>query len=63
MIPWFLVTLIDHLAWPLGYQNYVTAQGGPGWHRGRFGADRVHFMRKAPGAKRVPKLKAVKLWS
>lgn len=58
MIPWFIVGLIDLVAWPLGYQTYVTAQGGPGLHRGRFGADRIHFIKKAPGATRLPRLKA-----
>lgn len=58
MFLWPLVFLIDRLAWPLSYQTYVTAQGGPGWHRGRFGADKVHFIRKVPGAKQFKKLKS-----
>ncbi|GEP09826.1 hypothetical protein [Methylobacterium gnaphalii] len=57
MFPWFFVAIIDRLAWPLGYQTYVTAQGGPGYHRGRIGADRIHIVRKAPDAQRVPALK------
>lgn len=56
MIPWFVVSIIDTIAWRLGYQTYVKAQGGPGWHRGRFAADRVRFIRRDPNAKRMPKL-------
>lgn len=57
MIPWFLVSVVDFFAWHLGYQVYVTAQGGPGWHRGRFGADKVHLIRHPVGEPRPRKLK------
>lgn len=60
MIPWMLVAAIDAVAWRLGYQTYVWATGGPGWHRGRFGADRISFIRRTGEEKRLPKLKAHK---
>jgi len=59
-IPWFLVSLVDWFVWPLGYQTYVTALGGPGWHRGKFGADSVHFIKRAstrPRFKRIHSLR------
>lgn len=58
IIPWFLVSWIDSIAWWLfGLQIMVTAQGGSGFHRGRIGADRVHFIRPQPGAVRPKPLK------
>lgn len=58
IIPWFVCTIVEHIAWPLGWQTYVRAVGGAGWHRGRIGVERIHFVRRDPKAKRVPKLKA-----
>jgi len=52
MIPWPLVRLIDWLASPFGFDTYVRATGGPGWHWGRLGAERVFFVRRPPGQKR-----------
>lgn len=49
MIPWVLVAAIDAVAWQFGFQTYVRAIGGPGWHRGRFGADRIYFIRFSGG--------------
>lgn len=60
MIPWMLVAAIDAVAWRFGYRTWVTAVGGPGWHRGRFGADRIHFKHRTRDEKRLPKLKARK---
>jgi len=53
MIPWFVVDIIDRLAFAFGYQTYVTARTNG------FGADRVHFI-YAPDAERLPRLKARK---
>lgn len=58
MIPWFIVKIIDIIAWQFGYQIYVRARGGPGWHWGRIGAERIYFIWADPEVKRVPKLKA-----
>lgn len=55
IIPWPIVSLIDAVAWPLGYQVYVTAIGGAGWHRGHLGADRLHFVKRHPAAARLPR--------
>ena len=57
MVPWLIVAVIDQIAWWFGFQVYASAVGGPGWHRGRIGADSIHFVRCAPGAKRLPKLR------
>lgn len=57
MIPWFIVHAIGEVAWWLEYDTTVLAQGGPGWHRGRLGADRIYFHKSAPGARRLPRLK------
>jgi hypothetical protein len=45
IIPWPVVTLLDKVANLFGYQVYVRATGGPGWHWGRVGAERVFFIR------------------
>ncbi|WP_448113051.1 hypothetical protein [Mesorhizobium amorphae] len=58
LIPWFVCTIVDHIAWSLGWQTYVSAQGGSGWHRGRFGADAIHFVRRDPNARRLKRLKS-----
>lgn len=58
MIPWVLVAAIDAIAWRVGFQTYVRAVGGPGWHRGRFGADRIYFVRRVGGEQRLRRLKA-----
>lgn len=57
MIPWFIVSIIDFIAWRFGYQTYVQAQGGPGWHCGRFGAERIYFIRRIPGEPRPKRLR------
>lgn len=58
MIPWFIVDFIGAIASWLGYDTNVLAQGGPGWHRGKIGADRIYFVRRSPGSKPLPRLKA-----
>lgn len=58
MIPWFLIAMIDAVARRLGWQTYVVAAGGSGLHRGRFGADRIFFIRRVGGEKRLKRLKA-----
>ncbi|MBR2689152.1 MAG: hypothetical protein IKE42_14970 [Aquamicrobium sp.] len=58
IIPWFVCTIVEHVAWPLGWQTYVRAQGGAGWHRGRIGADAIYFVRRDPTAKRLRRRKA-----
>lgn len=57
IIPWPLCSLIEHMAWPLGWQTYVRAQGGPGWHSGCFGAEAIYFIRRDPQARLVPRLR------
>ena len=57
LIPWFVCTIIEHIAWPLGWQTYVRATGGPGWYMGRIGAERIYFIRRDPDARRVPALR------
>jgi hypothetical protein len=61
VIPWAVVDVIDGIAWLFGWQTYVRAIGGPGWHSGRFGAEAVYFIRRDPIAKRVPRIRASKL--
>lgn len=51
MIPWFIVTLIDLIVRPFGYDAFVTATSG------NWGADRVHFVKRGPGVPRPHKLK------
>lgn len=50
MIPWFIVNLIAALVSPFGLDVYVKARSN------RHGADRIHFMRRLPGAPRPRKL-------
>ncbi len=50
MIPWFIVNIIDSIAWICGRSVYVQAVSG-GW-----GAERVHLMPREPGAPRPGKL-------
>lgn len=58
VIPWFVVYAIELFAWHvLHKQTYVSAQGGPGWHRGRLGADSVYFTPRLPTDKRLPRLR------
>ncbi|MBN9235081.1 MULTISPECIES: hypothetical protein [Phyllobacteriaceae] len=45
IIPWFVCTVVDYVTWPLG------------WHRGKFGADAIHFVRRDANAKRLTRLK------
>lgn len=58
IIPWFIVSIIDFLAWRLGYATYVIGVGGCALHRGRFGADSIHFRKRSGDEKRLPKLRA-----
>lgn len=53
--PWFLVKLLGAVARPLGYQTFVMAQGGPGFHRGRLGADRIFFRPRDPDSTPLPR--------
>jgi len=53
MIPWFIVSLIDNLAWLFGRQTYVNATSGNWW-----GAERIHLARRIPGEPRPRRLKA-----
>ncbi len=57
IIPWPIVRLIDVGAGLWGFQIYVRAAGGPGWHWGRIGAEAVHFIRIPPGEKPAKRLK------
>lgn len=57
IIPWPVCFVVDWLASLFGYDTYVRATGGPGWHWGRVGAEAIFFTRRQPGSKR---LKAVK---
>lgn len=57
IIPWPVVSLIGAVASPFGFETYVRATGAPGWHWGRIGAEHVHFIRRAPGAKPIKALK------
>jgi len=58
VIPWPIVSLIDVVARWFGYQTYVTATGGLGWHPGRIGAQRIHFIQHTFGEDWPRKLKA-----
>jgi hypothetical protein len=57
VIPWPLVALIGRIADLFGYSTYVRATGGEGWHWGRIGAERVYFVRLAPGEAPAKRLK------
>jgi hypothetical protein len=57
IVPWPIVTLIDWIVSPFGFDTYVRATGGPGWHWGRMGAERVYFVRRPPGQERHKRLK------
>jgi hypothetical protein len=50
MIPWFVVHALGWIGERFGYQSYVTAT------QGRWGADRLHFIRN-PNGGRVRRLK------
>jgi hypothetical protein len=54
VIPWFICSIVEAVAWPLGWQTYVRARGGPGWHSGRIGAERLYFVRREKGRGRFP---------
>jgi hypothetical protein len=57
IIPWPIVSLMGFVAEIFGYGTYVRAIGGPGWHWGRVGAERVYFHKRPPGEKPVKRLK------
>ena len=57
MFPWFFVALVDALASLFGYQIYVRAVGGPGFHRGGVGADRIYFIKRPAGPPRPKALR------
>jgi hypothetical protein len=57
VIPWPLVALIDRIASLFGRSVYVRATGGPGWHWGRIGAERIYFVRRPPGEAPFKRLK------
>lgn len=52
MIPWFVVNIIGAVASLFGRETYVAATSG-NW----LGADRVYFIRRAPGAQRLKRLR------
>jgi hypothetical protein len=61
IVPWFIVSIIDWFAWPLGYQTYVAAVGGAGWHRGRLGADSVHFVKRRVDGPRFKRMHSLRI--
>ena len=50
MIPWFIVNLVAAIVSPFGLDVYTLARSD------RYGAERIYFMRRQPGAPRPRKL-------